>query len=88
MNEYDYMKALWTQFYDGPTALEEPLPEDGSREERRRFLKLMDKLDERCETISLNSFIAGFKLAAGIAREITPSSFSFIEAEEERARQS
>ena len=48
MNEYDYMKALWAQFYDGPTALEEPLPEDGSREERRRFLKLMDKLDERC----------------------------------------
>ena len=88
MNEYDYMKALWAQFYDSPTALAEPLPEDGSREERRRFLKLMDKLDERCETISLNSFIAGFKLAAGIAREITPSAYSFIEAEEERARQS
>ena len=88
MNEYDYMKALWAQFYDGLTALEEPLPEDGSREERRHFLKLMDTLDERCETISLDSFIAGFKLAAGIAREITPSAYSFIEAEEERARQS
>ena len=81
MNEYDYMKALWAQFYDGPTALEEPLPEDGSREVRRRFLKLMDKLDERCETISLDSFIAGFKLAAGIAREITPSAYYLLAME-------
>ena len=88
MNEYDYMMALWAQFYDGPTSLEEPLPEGGSREERRRFLRLIDKLDKRCEIISLNSFIAGFKLASGIAREITPSSYSFIEAEEERARRS
>lgn len=87
MNEYDYMKALWTQFYDGPTALEEPLP-NGSKEENRCFIKLMDRLNERCEIVSLNSFVAGFKLAFGIAREIMPSTYSFVEAEEERASQS
>lgn len=87
MSDYEYMRALWAQFYDGPTSLNEPLPE-GSREERRRFLLLLDKLDERCEIVSLNSFIAGFQLAAGIAREITRSAYSFAEAEEERARNS
>lgn len=85
MNDYEYMKALWAQFYNGPTSLNEPLPE-GSREERRRFLTLLDSLNEQCETISLGSFIAGFQLAAGIAREITPSAYSFAIAEEERAR--
>ena len=85
MNDYEYMKALWAQFYNGPTSLNEPLPE-GSREERRRFLALLDSLNEQCETISLGSFIAGFQLAAGIAREITPSAYSFAIAEEERAR--
>lgn len=87
MNDYEYMKALWAQFYNGPTSLNEPLPE-GSREERRRFLELLDSLNEQCETISLGSFIAGFRLAAGIAREITPSAYSFADAEEERAKNS
>lgn len=50
MNDYEYMKALWAQFYDSPTSLNEPLPE-GSREERKRFLALLDKLNEQCETI-------------------------------------
>lgn len=87
MKDYEYMKALCAQFYQGPSSLEAPLPE-GSREERKRFLALLDKLNEQCETISLNSFIAGFQLAAGIAREITPSAYSFADAEEERAQNS
>lgn len=87
MNEYDYMKGLWAQFYTGPTSLDEPTPE-GSKEDRKRFLRMMDRMNYQCEIISLNSFIAGFQLAAGIAREITRSAYSFVEAEEERARNS
>ena len=81
------MKGLWAQFYTGPTSLDEPIPE-GSKEERKRFLRMIDRMNYQCEIISPNSFIAGFQLAAGIAREITRSAYSFTEAEEERARNS
>lgn len=85
INEYNYMKALWAQFCTYSVSIDGLLPEDCDSKKCR--LTIRDAIDEKCEEVSLNSFIAGFKLAAGIDREIYPGTFSFEDEEERRARQ-
>lgn len=84
MGEYEYMKALWAQFCQGSCGVSIEIP-DGSKEERRNYLRLIDSINEKNEDISLNSFVAGFKLAAGIAAEVAAPPFSFDEAEERKS---
>ena len=91
MGEYDYMMALWSQFC--PTLSEDETSETLYRKlrdmlpkhQRKQLLRLIDSTSAHREMVSLESFVAGFQLAAGIARETTRSSYSFAEAEEARA---
>jgi hypothetical protein len=91
MGEYDYMMALWSQFCptwseDEPSEklyrkLRDMLP----KHQRKELLRLVDSSNAHLEMVSLESFVAGFQLATGIARETTRSPYSFAEAEAARA---
>ena len=91
MGEYDYMMALWSQFC--PTGSEDETSEKLYRKlrdmlpkyQRKQLLRLMDSTNAYCDEVSMERFVAGFQLAAGIARETTRSPYSFAEAEEARA---
>ena len=54
------------------------------RQGQEKLLKLADLNNELQETISLESFLSGFKLALGSAAELAPS-YSFDDDEEQRA---
>ena len=75
----DYMRALHQRFYREPdfSDLEEDI--ENTRQEvrncldklqRRRLMHLVDTQNLLREEISLASFIAGFKLAQEIAKEL------------------
>ena len=88
----DYMKALMDQFYEAPTEnetsrLQQALGEQFTREQRKQLLRLIDEKNTYCENATLTSFIAGFRLAAGIAKELSDGRFDFDDAEEQRACQ-
>ncbi len=91
----DYMKALHKRFFWGPDCTE--LEEDVERirlelrdclekPERRKLLRLVDTQNLIRENTSFASFIAGFKLAWGIVRELEAEGlYSFQKDEERRA---
>ena len=91
MGEYDYMMALRSQFCptwsedETSEMLYQKLRDTLPKHQRKQLLRLIDSTNAHCEMVSLESFVAGFQLAAGIARETTRSSYSFAEAEEARA---
>lgn len=72
MGEYDYMMALWSQFC--PTWSEDETSETLYRtlrdmlpkHQRKQLLRLIDSTNAHREMVSLESFVAGFQLAAGI----------------------
>ena len=76
---YHYMAALHQRFFQAPdfTQLEEEI-EQARQEvrdclgqpERRKLMQLVDAQNLLREQISLTSFIAGFKLAQEIAKEL------------------
>ena len=87
---YDYMKALHARFCREPelqkvrAELEQTYREIKARlgqQDQEILLQLADLENEQREEASLTSFIAGFQLGMGIARELEPYSF---EDEEER----
>lgn len=87
---YDYMKALHARFCREPELRRaRPELEGAYREikeklhlpEQETLFQLADLENELREETSLTSFIAGFQLGMGIARELEPYSF---EDEEER----
>ena len=89
----DYMMALHQQFCREPECREvrrelesvyQDLHQALDRRGQEKLLKLADLNNELQETISLESFLSGFKLALGIAVELAPS-YSFDDEEEERA---
>ena len=52
----------------------------------RKLLQLLDALDEQREQFALLNFMEGFRLAAGIVRELSfDEPYSFDRAEERRA---
>ena len=89
----DYMTALHQRFYREPdfTELEEEIEQ--TRQEvrdyldklqRRRLMHLVDTQNLLREKTSVTSFIAGFKLAWGIAKELeTDGLYSFQKEEEQ-----
>jgi len=91
----DYMKALHQRFFREPgfTELEEDI--ENTRQEvrdcldtmqRRRLMHLVDTQDLLREETSLASFIAGFKLAWEITKELEADGlYSFQKDEERRA---
>ena len=88
---YDYMKALHQRFFREPTGTEEELEMDQAeqalkatldREQRKLLLTLVNGQSLWQARVALESFIAGFQLALGIAGELEP--YSFDDDEENR----
>ena len=91
---YDYMKALQKRFdrQEYPELAEqieyahEELRRDMDAVGRGKLLRLLDAQNTLLAESKLMSFMAGFKLAAGIAGELgTP--YSFNADEEEKAKE-
>ena len=91
---YDYMKALQKRFdrQEYPELAEqieyahEELRRDMDAAGRRKLLRLLDAQNTLLAESKLMSFMAGFKLAAGIAGELgTP--YSFDADEEQKAKE-
>ena len=90
----DYMKALHQRFYREPdfSDLEEDI--ESTRQEvrdcldklqRRRLMHLVDTQNLLREETSLASFMAGFKLAWGLSKELEADGlYSFDEEETKR----
>ena len=91
----DYMTALHQRFFREPdfSALEEEMEQ--ARQEvrdcldklqRRKLMQLVDAQNLLREKTSLASFMAGFKLAWGIAKELEADGlYSFDNEQEQRA---
>mgnify|MGYP001544298907 FL=1 len=89
---YDYMKALHARFCREPelqkarAELDRAYREIKARldpQDQETLLQLADLENELREETSLTSFVAGFQLGLGIARELEP--YSFEDEEENRA---
>lgn len=90
----DYMKALHRRFFRDPgfAEMEEDIENARQtvrdcldREQRRTLMRLVDTQNLLREETSVASFMAGFKLAWGIARELeTGGLYSFEQEEADR----
>ena len=90
----DYMQALHQRFFQEPEcadvweeieALRQELRETLQKPERRKLLRLVDAQNLLREETSLASFMAGFKLAWGLAQELEADGlYSFEDNEEDR----
>ena len=76
---YEYFRALHQRFFREPdhTELHEEIEENRKvltekldPEDRKRLLRMLDAQSCLKNEVSLESFAAGFKLAAGIAKEL------------------
>ena len=88
---HDYMQALQQRFSRKPrceelrqtvdTTCKELFTRMGE-EDKRKLLLIVDSMDAIRDEVSLASFVAGFKLAWGISRELeTDGLYSFDEEE-------
>lgn len=90
----DYMRALHQRFFQAPACEEQhremeltrrELQTRLSKSDRQMLLRLLDAESMMREEIALASFTAGFKLAAGIAKELEADGiYSFDEEETEQ----
>ena len=88
---HDYMQALQQRFFRAPRCedlrmtVEDTCGEFLKRmsdEDKRKLLLIVDSMDAIRDEVSLASFVAGFKLAWGISRELeTDGLYSFDEEE-------
>lgn len=88
---YDYMKALQKRFdrqehSELDTRAQEELRRDMDAAGRRKLLHLLDAQNALLAESTLMSFMAGFKLAAGIAGELG-APYSFDTDEEQKAKE-
>ena len=91
---YDYMQALQARFSTESLCAEQQaevvrlhrrLEKKLDRKNQIRLLELVDAEARLRDDVSLESFIAGFHLACGIAHELgAESSYSFRQEEEQR----
>ena len=90
---YDYMKALYLRFRREPernealSKLYESVKGGLDREHQKLLLRLCDAEMAYCEEAALESFVAGWCLAAGIADELKDHRYSFEQGDEEHAKQ-
>ena len=90
----DYMRALHQRFFRKPACTEQHQEIETARQElqarldkseRQLLLRILDAESMMREEVSLASFTAGFKLAAGIAKELEADGiYSFDEEETDR----
>ena len=76
-DRYEYLKKFWSEFYGllkmdaesekMASALENQL----DKKTRWELIQLIDQMNLECERVSLESFISGFRVAMGIAREVS-----------------
>ena len=88
---HDYMRALQQRFFRKPLCedlrrtVEDTCGEFLKRmndEDKRKLLLIVDSMDAIRDEVSLASFVAGFKLAWGISRELeTEGLYSYDEEE-------
>ena len=80
----DYMWALHQRFFRKPACTEQHQEIETARQElqarldkseRQLLLRILDAESMMREEVSLASFTAGFRLAAGIARELETEGF-------------
>ena len=91
---YEYMKALYLRFFREPDCNElrqkirearQELRARLCRKDRRILLRLTDRLSLLREETALESFVAGFQMAWGLARELEERGlYSFDQEESER----
>lgn len=91
---YDYMQALQARFLSASLCAEQQadvvrlhrrLEKRLDRRDQIRLLELVDAEARLRDNVSLESFIAGFRLACGIARELgAEPPYSFCQEEEQR----
>ena len=94
---YDYTQALQQRFTDKRRyekdrqtldTIHQRLAQQLDHEQRGLLLDLLDCEDKLREKVALDNFIAGFRLATGIAHELSlEPSYSFDTEDEERVRQ-
>ena len=89
---YEYFRALHQRFFHEPyhtdmyQQIEENrkvLAEKLGPEDRKRLLRMLDAQSYLKNEVSLESFAAGFKLAAGIAKELEEGGVYSFDAEME-----
>ena len=88
---HDYMQALQQRFFRIPRCDDLRMTVENtcgeflkrmSDEDKRKLLLIVDSMDAIRDEVSLASFIAGFKLAWGISRELeTDGLYSYDEEE-------
>ena len=90
---YDYMKTLHRQFFREPECREvrreieqtrQALRDGMDKESRRRLLYLTDCQSALREEVSLQSFLAGYRLACGIYWELLQEPPHSFDREEEK----
>lgn len=90
---YDYMKSLHRQFFREPECSElrreieqtrQVLRDGMDKESRRRLLYLTDCQSALREEVSLQSFLAGYRLASGIYGELLHEPLHSFDREEEK----
>jgi len=88
---WNYIMALYDRFSGTPQVdetaetLRRQLSEQLGEEQQRLLLHLVDQMDHFRERTAIDSFAAGFRLAAGIAGELADGWYSFPEDEASRA---
>ena len=88
---YDYMQALQQRFFRVPRCEDlrgtvddtcEEFLKRMSDEDKHKLLLIVDSMDAIRDEISLASFVAGFKLAWGISRELETDGLYSYDVEE------
>ena len=76
-DRYEYLKKLWSDFYgllkmDAESEnMASKLENQLDKKTRWELIQLIDQMNLECERVSLESFISGFRVAMGIAREVS-----------------
>ena len=76
-DRYEYLKKLWSDFYgllkmdEQSEKMASAFEEQLDKKTRWELIQLIDQMNLECERVSLESFITGFRVAMGIAREVS-----------------
>ena len=94
---YDYMQALQEKFFSDDTYAERrqeiesmrcKLSHTLDKQRRKQLLQLVDAESQLRDDMTLDSFIAGFRLACGIGSELGKGNwYSYVKDEEQRLRE-
>ena len=76
-DRYEYLKKLWLDFYgllrmdEESEKMAQALENQLDKKTRWELIQLIDQMNLECERVSLESFISGFRVAMGIAKEVS-----------------